>query len=54
MDMEDLKKAVGDVSASQNDKCELIEDAALEACSGGKVPWLRWGMAFHADNPTGA
>jgi hypothetical protein len=54
MNMDDLKKAVGDVSASQDDKCELIEGAALEACSGGKIPWVKWGMAFHlADGTTG-
>lgn len=46
MDMNALKKAVADVQPGTDDKCELIEGAALEACSGGRIPWVKWGMAF--------
>ncbi len=47
MDMDQLKKAVADVQPADNaEACELIEGAALEACSGGRIPWVKWGMAF--------
>ena len=47
MDMEQLKKAVADVEpGADSEPCELIEGAALEACSGGKIPWIKWSMAF--------
>jgi hypothetical protein len=46
MNMDQLKKALGDVSTAQDEKCELIEGAALEACSGGGIPWIKWGMSF--------
>lgn len=53
MDIEQLKKAVGNVTAQQTgEQCELIEGAALEACSGGRIPWVKWSMAF-ATTPEG-
>ena len=47
MNMDQLKAAVGGVEQpASTEQCELIEGAALEACSGGRIPWIRWGMAF--------
>lgn len=53
MNMNALKAAVADVQQGAEEKCELIEGAALEACSGGKFPWVKWGMAFNV-SPEGA
>lgn len=47
MNMNALKAAVADVQPATDEKCELIEGAALEACSGGRIPWVKWGMAFN-------
>lgn len=47
MDLDQLKQAVADVEApKESESCELIEGAALEACTGGGFPWVKWGMAF--------
>jgi hypothetical protein len=47
MDLDQLKQAVADVQLQEEaEQCELIEGAALEACSGGGIPWIKWSMAF--------
>lgn len=54
MDMAELKARLGDTQpqAAQppqgsEEKCELIEAAALASCSGGlKFPWGKWEMSF--------
>lgn len=53
MNMDQLKAAVSGVQKpDESEKCELIEGAALEACSGGRIPWIRWGMSF-SNTPEG-
>lgn len=52
MDMAELKAKLGnaqppETQAEAEEKCELIEAAALASCSGGlKFPWGKWEMSF--------
>lgn len=52
MDMAELKAKLGNTQGTETpaegeEKCELIEAAALASCAGGlKFPWGKWEMSF--------